>query len=45
MGRLNETGAYGYGTIELIIIHRWSIYRYIVMSFDLNKHKLSEKDE
>lgn len=45
MGRLNETGAYGYGTIELIIIRRWSIYRYIVMSFNLYIHKLSEKDE
>lgn len=32
-------------TGKLIIIRRWSIYRYIVMSFDLNIHKLSEKDE
>lgn len=45
MGRLNEIGVYGYGIIELIIIYRWSIYRYIVMSFDLNIYKLSEKDE
>lgn len=45
MGRLSEIGVYGYEIIELIVIYRWSIYRYIVMSFDLNIYKLSEKDE